>query len=297
MEFAALAIMSPYVRHVKRTVNPMISGRFVDFDYVFVLVDKGEADYTLEGVRYSLKSGDALLITPFTPHVVKATSLEPLCECIIHFDMVRRDESPLLKGTGTDTMPTDDELMAIRTENRRYLPEPYYIARLNLSEQAVVKTRFARMRQEHHAQNPGAELMLKSLCIEILTVLFRCGTLGGQHAGKKEKTWSIIEKAMRFVNDNYADEALDNLRLSQAVEISPNYLSSIFSQQLGISVRNYVNHIRLEKAKELMRDTNKNLSEIALDVGFSGIHVFSKVFKKMNGASPSHFLANQNNIH
>ena len=67
-------------------------------------------------------------------------------------------------------------------------------------------------------------------------------------------------------------------------------LCSMFKKATGDTVIGYINALRIKEAKKLMREGSYNLSEIALMLRFSSLHYFSRLFKKMEGISPSDYI-------
>lgn len=68
--------------------------------------------------------------------------------------------------------------------------------------------------------------------------------------------------------------------------ITPNYLSKRFRIEIGMSLREYINQLRIEEAKRLLLSTNLSVSDIAVEVGYDNISYFSTVFRKLCGVSP-----------
>ncbi|KTD87469.1 hypothetical protein UQ64_11695 [Paenibacillus etheri] len=73
--------------------------------------------------------------------------------------------------------------------------------------------------------------------------------------------------------------------------MTANHLSYVFKTQLGVTIHNYLKHVRIEQAKLRIFQGSQNLTEIAEDVGFSSIHLFSRTFKANVGVMPSKFAA------
>lgn len=88
-----------------------------------------------------------------------------------------------------------------------------------------------------------------------------------------------IRKSISFIEENYEN----NITLQDVadyVSISKNYLSMLFKQETGINFVTYLNHYRIEKAKQLLTTTNMKIYEIADRIGFYSPYYFSKVFKE-----------------
>ncbi len=77
--------------------------------------------------------------------------------------------------------------------------------------------------------------------------------------------------------------------VSEHIGISPNYLSSLFKKQLKEGFVEYLTKLRIQKAKDLLFETNLKLYEIAIETGFSDEAYFSRTFKKYTGKSPIYF--------
>lgn len=96
-----------------------------------------------------------------------------------------------------------------------------------------------------------------------------------------------IEKVIRFLVDNY-DKPLTLDELSNLVNISTSYLSSIFKEVTGTSPIKYLLNIRITKAEELI-DDGYSITETSQLVGFNDVFYFSKCFKNKIGVSPTEY--------
>ena len=72
--------------------------------------------------------------------------------------------------------------------------------------------------------------------------------------------------------------------------LSPDYLSRIFRQETGISFHQYLNNVRITKAKELIRTTALRLTDISQMVGYDDQSYFTKVFKRTAGIAPGEYV-------
>lgn len=101
----------------------------------------------------------------------------------------------------------------------------------------------------------------------------------------------VIESALKFIDRNYADEELSLNTLAAHVNFSPNHLSTVFSQETGQTFIKYLTDLRMRKAKELLRSSNKKSSVISQEVGYKDPHYFSYLFKKTQGMTPTQYRA------
>ena len=94
-----------------------------------------------------------------------------------------------------------------------------------------------------------------------------------------------VEKAAALVRENLG-EPLSLEELGARVGCSPFYLSRTFSQQMGMTLSRYQRQMRLERAAELLRSGKFNVTEAALEVGYSSIGHFSTAFHETFGCCP-----------
>ena len=99
----------------------------------------------------------------------------------------------------------------------------------------------------------------------------------------------ILRKALDYIDENYDQETLSLNSVAKRVDVSANYFSAIFSQSMQKTFIEYVTAKRMEKAKRLLKGTDKSSGEIALEVGYKDPHYFSFVFKKTQGLSPREY--------
>ena len=100
-----------------------------------------------------------------------------------------------------------------------------------------------------------------------------------------------LNKSLEYIEENYMRESLSLNEIAAAQEVSPNYFSAMFSQEMQMTFVEYVTRKRMEKARELLRDTDMRANEIALAVGYKNPHYFSFVFKKTQGCTPREYRA------
>lgn len=102
------------------------------------------------------------------------------------------------------------------------------------------------------------------------------------------KSQNVVEKAKSFIHENYSKD-ISRTEIALYVYLTPDYLSKLFKAETGVSLVDYINQMRIKKAKELLLDEHQNISNIAVQVGFCNISYFSTIFKKTTGKTPNEF--------
>ena len=105
----------------------------------------------------------------------------------------------------------------------------------------------------------------------------------------KKQQRDLLNQAIGFIDDHYQEESISLDRVAKKVNISPNYFSAIFSQEVGLTFIEYLTGKRIDEAKHMLRQTDKRSGEIASAVGYKDPHYFSFVFKKVTGFTPSEY--------
>ena len=98
-----------------------------------------------------------------------------------------------------------------------------------------------------------------------------------------------LKNAMDYIDAHYTDESITLGSVACEVQVSANYLSSVFSQNMKQTFTEYITDKRMDKAKKLLRSTDLATAEIAAQVGYKDPHYFSFVFKKTLGTSPREY--------
>ncbi len=106
----------------------------------------------------------------------------------------------------------------------------------------------------------------------------------------KNKVFSKeINEAIAYINKNY-QRPLKLTDIAHHVGMNESYVSRLFKKCLNINFVDYLNHIRVSKAKELLIQQQLSVSEIAYQVGYQNESYFSRIFKAIEGVSPKQYL-------
>ncbi|MCX8650725.1 helix-turn-helix transcriptional regulator [Gilliamella sp. B2776] len=102
------------------------------------------------------------------------------------------------------------------------------------------------------------------------------------------KTTSLFEAIRQYIDTHFREDVTRNF-LAKMFYISPNYLSHLFQREGKIGLNEYVNHIRLEYAKSLLKNYDLNIKEIAHASGFRDSNYFCRIFRKKTERSPTEY--------
>ncbi|MDR0856726.1 MAG: AraC family transcriptional regulator, partial [Clostridiales bacterium] len=97
-----------------------------------------------------------------------------------------------------------------------------------------------------------------------------------------------MSNAIAYIMKNYAEE-LTLSKVAGAVYVSSYYLSHLFREELNTTFSEYVLRLRIDKARELLKDKNVKIQEVAYMTGFNDANYFAKAFKKHTGISPKEY--------
>lgn len=95
----------------------------------------------------------------------------------------------------------------------------------------------------------------------------------------------VIDKVISIIRSEYKRTSLTMKYIAQKVFLSPNYLSALFKRLKGESINSFIRNYRLERARELLKNSNIKIKDVAGLVGFASDVYFATVFKKAEGIS------------
>ena len=124
-------------------------------------------------------------------------------------------------------------------------------------------------------------------CIDNLKVsLFEQRVSSPNKPEKQEQR--VIAAITRYLREHLESEISLSV-LSEEFHMNPQYISQLFKNEIGVGFLTYLTSIRMEKAKSLLLTTSLSVAEIAEETGYNDYRVFTKVFKKTAGITPSQF--------
>ena len=159
----------------------------------------------------------------------------------------------------------------------------HILVRLELEEQEYQKY-FSELEKEHRIplieQITSTLGLYRSLCALV-------------NEKKTKEAGKMMPAILAFLDANYGDPDLSLTMVADTFRISVPYLSSLFKASAGVNFSNYVEDVRIEKAKGFLKNTSMSVGEIAVATGYSSTNSFSRAFRMVTGDSASEYRKNQ----
>ncbi len=120
------------------------------------------------------------------------------------------------------------------------------------------------------------EKLLEKICLSF-----------SEHIEDKNEVLTI--NITKYVEENFKNEDLNVNSIGEKFKMSASYISKIFKKESGISLMDYINMVRIQKAKEYMKEGGKTLAEVAKISGYGSVRTFGRIFSKTEGITPSEY--------
>lgn len=154
---------------------------------------------------------------------------------------------------------------------------------LPVTDDKRITSALDRLIEEYTNGDSYASMLIISKIYEILGLLYRCCLTEKAPVIFRMKSLKMITQ---YISEHFTEElTLD--KLSRKFGYDRSYFCRTFKSVTGLSPINYINISRLEKAKNMLSQSDTKISEISLLCGFSDPNYFSRCFKRQFGTSPS----------
>lgn len=144
------------------------------------------------------------------------------------------------------------------------------------------------LEKEYKNKKIGYELKIKAILFNILYLFFSNKLVVKDNLSIDTSHISNIKTIINLIQENYSTEITLSM-LSEYVSISQYHLCRIFKKHTGQTITQYINNYRIGIAGKLLTQTDKSITDIALEVGFNNISYFNSRFKKKWLKTPSQY--------
>lgn len=260
--------------------KPVQSHRHEYIEIAFIA--KGACSHAYHNSTVRLIPGDVFVITPHEDHSYEISSDTVIYNCLFY---------PEALGEDWDRLKKTNSIYDLLIVEPFYRPETGHQEVLHLSpaEAEYVESLLRKMMEEQKRREEGFELVLKAFLGIFLCTLGRIWKKRfGEANGFNSNRRGLLSDAMAFIENNIKDEIKIGDIASKAY-LSPGYFCKVFKETTGVTPIDYINGIRIEKARKLLEDQSLTVSEVGEAVGIRDLNYFSKVFKSKVGCTPSEF--------
>lgn len=240
-----------------------------------VIVMSGTAVHIVDDEEYFIERGDVFVISHNTAHGYKNTHDFKICNIMYQPSNIFEDDSDIKKSSGFHALFVIEPFLAQHNGFQSQL-------KLCLSEFSNIKNITQLMFEEYQNNYDGRITILKSLFTILATYLSRLYNFTDK---SKDKSTLNIAKTVAYIEKHFNENILTN-QLAEMINLSPRHFNRLFVQTYNTTPYKYLISLRIQQACNFLKNTNKNVSEIAIECGFSDSNYFSRQFKKVTNTSP-----------
>lgn len=233
------------------------------------------ADHIIEGTLFSMRKFDIACLRPNLLHKSEYPIGSPKKRLVIQFQIPT-------KGSGIQT-----ELEQILSIFHTDIP----IYRFTRNHQEKLFNILNDICHIAKVESPIKSLLIHSKFIEFLTTLYLYHNKNSYISETEDIATNKIYSITTYIHSHF-NEDLSLEALSKAFYMSTYYLSHQFKAVTGFTLTSYVQMTRIRNAQQMLLFTDKKITEIAQDCGFTSFSQFNRVFNKFYGSSPRDFKAN-----
>ena len=238
-------------------------------------IKSGNGFFKYEDQTISAKPGDIVLIQPNVLHAIMSDEHSSFFYDTIVF------HQNMLVGSYDDRCYTDI-LLPIFSSRRRVLvpvsqaPPGYH--ELHDSVRTIM--------QCAHKNLATSDLLLKSELLRLFYLLASTPGLCTEHTVSTESRMTETLRLVLTYIQKHHSESVTIEQLAKIAHMSSSYFMSCFKQNFGLGAIEYLNQVRIRSACDLLRNTDRSISDIAFDTGFHNLSNFNRQFRTKVGCSP-----------
>lgn len=152
------------------------------------------------------------------------------------------------------------------------------------SDSPKLASDFAELSRVWSTKGKGYRLKCRSLLLDIIYIILSDEDRRRFSSAHYERISEIIDRMREDITKTWSVA-----ELSELSGLSESHFRMLFKQMTGYTTVQFQNHLRIDKAKDLLLSKSCNVTETALAVGFTDVYYFSRFFKKLTGQNPSEF--------
>ena len=252
-----------------------ISDQHFHDDLEFLYIASGTFKCVSNNVTYIANKGDVIFINSRIPHATE--SLEPYTSA----DMIQFDTS----NFSSDTMSGISKYLSRFININK---APVVVFKSTSEHTKELKMYLDGIFTEYIDKKPSYELYIKSNVLNIIAFLSRYDYLTDSSIFFDEKNIEKVMPALNYIDEHY-DEQITLEELSSVLNLNPSYFCRLFKKATNSTFVEYLNFVRICKSEKKLSSSKESIAEISLNLGFSSVSYFNKVFKNIKGCTPTEY--------
>ena len=258
------------------------SGRRMDYNHL-TLVISGSCECRIANRTYDVRAGDLLFIPAEKFYRLTTSDHCEYCFACFYSGYEKADENDI-KGCLRELPEVKQKFYLPNTDS-----DIICLAEHTKPDAATYSNMLALFTRGQSLYSTGRyldRLMIDVYFLEMLIFASKTACSGSDQTGKYSLS---LERMLRYVNENFTRRMTPE-SLSEQFSLSKEHICSLFRKELGMTVSEYVNMVKLNHAVELLSNSSMNVSQISEYLGYSSVYYFSRLFKRRNGVSPTGYI-------
>lgn len=249
--------------------------------YELVIVLDGCALHNVDGEQYQIEKGDVFVIAPDTEHGYESPEDFRICNIMFRQSFLDLSAFDIAKEPGFQA------LFILEPQRSRDTGFTSHLT-LNTPDFQSVGRMLHRLHDEYYGHAPGWKTMVKSLFLQLVVMLSRL-----YDTDKISQGAGIVKlaTAIAHIEQHYPEE-ISTSELAGMTHYSERQFIRLFKEATGCTPHGYITRLRMQAARELLRHTDLPVTEIAGRCGYTDSNYFSKLFLRINGATPRGYRRN-----
>lgn len=286
--YQAISPSIHWAQYHERSPSFKWSRRIYDFEILYL--QQGEIQVTFESESFIASTGTLLYIPSDIHHTIKVITNPYACFLGVHFDFF--DELNPLRDD--DIIVDEDNVnpnqFGIKPNSKDYIKLSFPITQI---PEPIVVTSMENIINEFTLKKTGYQLICKGLLLLIIGHLIRGQIISnyGSHSKYKERIVELTHIMENEYGHNWTSREIGNY-----LNIDTDYAIKLFREVIGVTPNKYLQFIRHQRAKKLLRETNWKLEVISEKLGYEDLHYFSRIFRKWEGMSASNYRKFSNKL-
>ncbi len=261
------------ISHVKSTEPHDMTVKHYHEGYEIYFQADGSRILFLKDTQYLLKKGDIAVMLPYELHYGESAQQTYYERYTVNFkenylETVLGDEGKsLLSGlhTGVMTLPKEQSMQM----------------------EVLFQDLYSRKKKRNVLDE-------KIFCCELVLILSRIADFGKEQETQTHRLPSTLICAIDYINDHY-EKTLTLDEIAAQSHLDKYYLSHLFKKNMGISVMNYLTHVRVQKAYHYLNLPDMSVEQAAQKSGFANYGAMERAFEKIYAATPMQIKQKEKN--